>query len=74
MVQIPVISPTATNDKLSDKSKFPYFMRTIAPDAIQASVIVKILVMYGWRYIATIHVPGFSIDSYPIRLVVSIHT
>ena len=51
LYRIPVISPFATSNELSVKSRFPYFLRTVPPDNLQASAIIDILLRFGWKYI-----------------------
>ena len=63
LVQLPVISFWATSDELSDKSRFPYFFRTVPPDKYQAGAIVDLLLHFNWKYIALF----FSIDSYSVH-------
>ena len=63
LYDIPIISPFATSNELSDKSRFPYFLRTVAPDSLQASVIVDILLRFGWKYIGLY----FHLNSYGIH-------
>ena len=48
---IPQISYSSTSIDLSDKLKYPNFLRTIPPDNFQAEFIVDILEKYGWEYI-----------------------
>ena len=61
--QVPTISHWATSNELSNKNRFPFFLRTVPPDQLQAGVIVDLLLHFGWEYIAVI----YSVDSYGIH-------
>ena len=49
------ISPMATSDVLSEKDKYPYFMRTIPPDKFQVKAIISILLHFGWTYVTLLY-------------------
>ncbi len=57
-VQMPVMSLFATSDELSDKSRFPYFIRLTPPDRFQAEMITDVLVHFNWSYISLIFSEG----------------
>ncbi|XP_038070543.1 metabotropic glutamate receptor 5-like [Patiria miniata] len=59
---VPMISYSATSDELSDKDRFPYFLRTVPPDRFQARAIMDILVRYNWIYVGLI----YSLNTYGI--------
>ncbi|XP_072037019.1 metabotropic glutamate receptor 3-like [Amphiura filiformis] len=61
--KIPFISFSATSDELSDKKRFPYFLRTLPPNRYQVGVFIDIILKYNWRYIALI----YSADTYGIH-------
>ncbi|XP_022106754.1 metabotropic glutamate receptor-like [Acanthaster planci] len=63
LYQVPMISGYATSDELSDKGRFPYFLRTAPPDKLQALAIIDALLRFEWRYIGVM----YSIDTYGIR-------
>ena len=48
---IPQISYSSTSIDLSNKHKYPSFIRTIPPDNFQAEFIIDILENYKWTYI-----------------------
>jgi ABC-type branched-subunit amino acid transport system substrate-binding protein len=48
---LPQISYASTNIQLSDKVIYPYFARTVPPDSSQASAIIQLCLIYGWREI-----------------------
>ncbi|KAL4223695.1 hypothetical protein ACF0H5_017163 [Mactra antiquata] len=52
------ISYASTNPTLSDRLKYPYFMRVVTPDNVQARAMVAILVKLGINYIQIIHSVG----------------
>ena len=60
LFQIPQISYAASAEELSDKTRFDYFLRTSAPDSLQAKAIADIIIHFNWTYIIAIH----SDDSY----------
>ena len=61
--QIPLVSHWATSNELSNKARFPFFLRTVPPDQLQAGVIVDLLLHFGWDYIAVV----YTVDSYGIH-------
>ena len=63
LYNIPVISYAASSQELTDKTQFPYFLRTVPPDDFQSVAIVDIVKHYQWEYIGLIH----STDSYGIH-------
>ncbi len=60
---VPLISYYATSAELSDSDRFPFFLRTVPPDTLQAKAIVDILLHFNWKYIALF----YAIDSYGIQ-------
>ncbi|XP_033633354.1 metabotropic glutamate receptor 4-like [Asterias rubens] len=63
LFQVPMISYAATSDELSDKVKFPFFLRSVAPDRFQVDAIADILVHFEWVYITIL----YSTDEYGIN-------
>ncbi|XP_076016244.1 G-protein coupled receptor family C group 6 member A-like [Genypterus blacodes] len=55
---IPQISYGATSGKLSDKSRFPNFMRTVPEDDHQADAIIQILKKNNWNWIGVVAPDG----------------
>lgn len=53
---IPVLAFSATSPLLSDRSRFPLFARSVAPDTLQGEFIVDIMRRYSWHRVATISV------------------
>ncbi|KAJ3602050.1 hypothetical protein NHX12_029810, partial [Muraenolepis orangiensis] len=58
LFQIPQISYASTSAKLSDKSRYDYFARTVPPDFYQAKAIVEILRYFNWTYVSTVASEG----------------
>ncbi|XP_062406297.1 G-protein coupled receptor family C group 6 member A-like [Sardina pilchardus] len=56
--QIPQISYGSTTGILSDKSRFPAFMRTVPEDNFQAQAIVDILVGHKWTWVGLVTTDG----------------
>jgi len=56
--RIPQISPTASSDALSDKTKFPYFLRMAPPDRHQVDAMVNLINHFKWTYIAAVYSKG----------------
>ena len=55
---IPQVSYGSTSALLSDKTRFPYFFRTVPPDQVQTKAMVSLLVKYNVSYIQTINTRG----------------
>uniref|UniRef100_A0A3Q1IAV4 G-protein coupled receptor family C group 6 member A n=1 Tax=Anabas testudineus TaxID=64144 RepID=A0A3Q1IAV4_ANATE len=55
---IPQISYSSTAAILSDKSRFPSFMRTIPNDKYQTAAMVSLLSTYGWNWVGIITTDG----------------
>eukprot|EP00727_Mastigamoeba_balamuthi_P005958 m51a1_g1982 putative pas domain-containing protein tyrosine kinase (893) ;mRNA; r:1127166-1135773 len=47
--RIPVISPQSSSPLLSDKTKYPSFMRVVSPDSLTSLGMVQLLSMAEWR-------------------------
>ncbi|XP_009958367.1 PREDICTED: metabotropic glutamate receptor 2-like, partial [Leptosomus discolor] len=58
LFQIPQISYASTSAKLSDKSRYDYFARTVPPDFYQAKAMAEILRFFNWTYVSTIASEG----------------
>ncbi|XP_068180356.1 G-protein coupled receptor family C group 6 member A isoform X2 [Antennarius striatus] len=55
---IPQISYSSTAVVLSDKSRFPAFMRTIPNDKHQTAAMVSLLNTYGWNWVGIVTTDG----------------
>ncbi|XP_074659373.1 metabotropic glutamate receptor 3-like [Tubulanus polymorphus] len=53
--QIPHISFYATSDALSDKTNYPYFLRTIPPSKFQVRTILALLQKFSWSYVSAVY-------------------
>uniref|UniRef100_A0A8C4ZL64 Metabotropic glutamate receptor 3 n=1 Tax=Gadus morhua TaxID=8049 RepID=A0A8C4ZL64_GADMO len=58
LFQIPQISYASTSAKLSDKSRYDYFARTVPPDFYQAKAMAQILRTFNWTYVSTVASEG----------------
>uniref|UniRef100_A0AAY4E302 Metabotropic glutamate receptor 3 n=1 Tax=Denticeps clupeoides TaxID=299321 RepID=A0AAY4E302_9TELE len=58
LFQIPQISYASTSAKLSDKTRYDYFARTVPPDFYQAKAIAEILRYFNWTYVSTVASEG----------------
>ncbi|XP_005796968.1 metabotropic glutamate receptor 2-like isoform X1 [Xiphophorus maculatus] len=58
LFQIPQISYASTSAKLSDKSRYDYFARTVPPDFYQAKAMADILQYFNWTYVSTVASEG----------------
>ena len=63
LYKVPMISWAATSDELSDKTRFPYFLRSVPPDRLQVGAIIDILLKYNWKYVSLV----YSEDTYGIN-------
>ncbi|XP_043120080.1 extracellular calcium-sensing receptor-like [Puntigrus tetrazona] len=53
--KIPVISPSATCECLSNRKDYPSFFRTIASDYHQSSALVNIVKHFGWSWVGAVN-------------------
>jgi len=53
-----VVSPTASSDVLSDKTRFPFFLRMAPPDRYQVDAMLHVIEHFNWTYIATVYSKG----------------
>ncbi|XP_045062429.1 metabotropic glutamate receptor 3-like, partial [Coregonus clupeaformis] len=58
LFQIPQISYASTSAKLSDKTRYDYFARTVPPDFYQAKAMAEILRLFNWTYVSTVASEG----------------
>lgn len=50
--RIPQIGYASTSRLLSNKNRYPTFLRTVSPDSLQGQAIAKIVSNFGWNYVA----------------------
>ncbi|XP_064615664.1 metabotropic glutamate receptor-like [Liolophura sinensis] len=55
---VPQISYASSSDELSDRAKYPYFLRVVTPDSYQIQSMIDLIVYYNWTYISTVHSAG----------------
>ncbi|XP_070208066.1 metabotropic glutamate receptor 3-like [Littorina saxatilis] len=55
LFKIPQISFFSTSPTLSNRERFPYFLRTIPSDVYQAEVMVALVKKLGWTYISVVY-------------------
>ncbi|XP_016111092.1 extracellular calcium-sensing receptor-like [Sinocyclocheilus grahami] len=53
--KIPVISPSASCECLSNRKDYPYFFRTIASDYHQSRAIAYIIKHFGWSWVGAVN-------------------
>ncbi|XP_038045537.1 metabotropic glutamate receptor 1-like [Patiria miniata] len=53
--KIPVVSYAGSSMELSDKTRFPYFLRTWPPGSHQAAAIVDVLLRFKWSYVGLVY-------------------
>ena len=58
LIKMPLVSPTATNDALSDIAKYEYFFRVVPPDKYQAKAMIELVTHFNWSYISTVNSEG----------------
>nr|ANO39069.1 GCR106 [Schmidtea mediterranea] len=55
LFDIPQISFFSTSPALSNKNRFPFFLRTIPSDAHQVQVMLEIIKQLQWKYVSIIY-------------------
>lgn len=56
--QIPIIGTYPTGDELSDKTRYEYFLRVVAPDNFQILALLGITRHFGWTYVSVVYSDG----------------
>ncbi|XP_066285588.1 extracellular calcium-sensing receptor-like isoform X2 [Branchiostoma lanceolatum] len=54
LFDIPMISYAATSTRLSNKSQFPNFLRTVPSDFEQPKVMAEVVAYFNWTWVGTI--------------------
>lgn len=58
VIQMPQISYLSTSASLSNREKYPFFLRTVPSDSTQAEAILQILSKFGWTYASVVYSRG----------------
>ncbi|XP_070557629.1 metabotropic glutamate receptor 3-like [Ptychodera flava] len=58
LFQIPQISYASTSAKLTDKTRYEFFARTVPPDNFQAKAMVEVISLFNWTYVSTVASEG----------------
>ena len=64
----PQVSFTASDPQLSDKTRFPNFLRAVSSDRATVATVKKLILHYGWKQLGII-----TDNSQPILTSVSEH-
>ena len=64
----PVISPSASSTVFNDKTKYPYFLRTVSDDSHQAKAMADLIKHYEWSHVMCLYSEGtvLSLNSWLI--------
>ncbi|XP_074471791.1 olfactory receptor CB1 isoform X1 [Sebastes fasciatus] len=52
---VPLLSSTSSTPELSDKLRYPVFMRTIPSDKHQTKAVAKMMHHYGWNWVGVVY-------------------
>lgn len=55
---LPSVGLYPTSDDLSDKSRFKYFLRLVAPDRYQCQTVLDFIRYFGWTYVSLVYSQG----------------
>ena len=55
LFRIPLVSFSATDPRLSDKTQFGYFLRTVPSDSYEAIALTDIINYFKWTYVAVVN-------------------
>lgn len=58
MYDIPSVALFSTSDELSDKDRYPYYLRVVPPDKFQAEGMVAFARHYNWTYVSLLFSEG----------------
>ena len=53
--QIPQVSYRSTSTALRDKTRYPYFLRTVGADDSQVRAMIAIIKQFNWQYVTTVY-------------------
>ncbi|XP_033505186.2 olfactory receptor CB1 isoform X1 [Epinephelus lanceolatus] len=52
---VPLLSSTSSSPELSDKTRYPVFMRTVPSDKHQTKALAKIMHYYRWNWVGVVY-------------------
>nr|XP_046229973.1 G-protein coupled receptor family C group 6 member A [Scatophagus argus] len=52
---VPLLSSTSSSPELSDKLRYPVFLRTIPSDIHQTKAVAKLMNHYGWTWVGVVY-------------------
>ncbi|XP_062575063.1 metabotropic glutamate receptor 3-like [Saccostrea cucullata] len=55
LFKIPQVSFFSTSTVLSNRDRYPFFLRTIPSDVHQAQAMVELVRMFGWTYVSVVY-------------------
>ncbi|XP_006820959.1 metabotropic glutamate receptor 3-like [Saccoglossus kowalevskii] len=58
LFHIPQVSYASTSAKLTDKTRYEFFARTVPPDNFQAKAIAEVVLRFNWTYVSTVASEG----------------
>ncbi len=58
LAQIPTLGTYQSSDELSDKSRYEYFLRLVAPDRFQVKAIMDFLEYFNFTYVSLLYSEG----------------
>jgi hypothetical protein len=68
--KFPTVGALATANRLSDKSEFPYFVRTVSSDVGQISAIFAILKKFSWTYVKLVYSMSDDVGNHAAELFI----